>query len=42
MSWDDSDSDWFDGFSWGILFSDFPWWAIILLFIIIGLILYYT
>lgn len=42
MPWDDSDSDFFDGFSTGLIFSNGPFWVILLILIVTGLILYYS
>lgn len=44
MSWDEHDSDWFDGFSTGLSSDSGPggFIAFILLLVIVALILYYT
>jgi hypothetical protein len=42
MSWDDSDSDFFDGFSTGMWFFNGPWWLYLLIILIVVAILYYT
>lgn len=42
MSWDDSDDDFLDGLSWGLFFSNIPFWFYILILVLACLILYYS
>lgn len=42
MPWDDSDDDFFDGFTDGMMFSSTGFWATVVIILIVALILYLT
>lgn len=42
MPWDNSDSDFFDGFTDGMMFSNLGCLAIVIIVIVVALILYYS
>jgi hypothetical protein len=42
MPWDDSDNDFFDGFTWGLLFSNMGCFVVVLICVVVALILWLT